>query len=98
MGVENLSEGNGKNDASFIKIMFCDKVRIRTFIFQKFVAVTKNKYVTQSCRTGTQCHLRSALLSYITLLSRLNVKHLAFLIPETFLIIPLFKYLYFEYL
>ena len=39
MGVENLSEGNGRNDASFIKNMFCDKVR--TFIFQRFCGCNK---------------------------------------------------------
>ena len=41
MGVENLSEGNGKNDASFIKNMFCDKVR--TFIFQRFCGCNKKQ-------------------------------------------------------
>ena len=41
MGVENLSEGNSKNDASFIKNMFCDKVR--TFIFPRFCGCNKNQ-------------------------------------------------------
>jgi len=96
MGVENLSEGNGNNDASLIKIkMFCEKVRI--FIFQRFCGCNKKKikYVTQSCRTGTQWHVRSALLSCTTLLSGLIVKYLAFLFPKTFRIIPLFKFVYF---
>ena len=41
MGVENLSEGNGENDASFIKNMLCDKVR--TFIFQRFCGCNKKQ-------------------------------------------------------
>ena len=72
-------------------------IRLEHSYFRGFLAVTKKiKYVTQSCLTGTQCHVRSALLSYTTLLSGLNVKYLVFLFLKTFLIIPLFKFVYFE--
>ena len=96
MRVENLSERNSKSDVSFTKK--CPVIRLEHSYFRGFVAVAKKKirYVTQSCRTRTQCHVRSALLSCTTLLRGLNVKYLAFLFPKTFLIIPLFKFVYFE--